>query len=117
MTELIDISVPLHPGLPLWPETPALRITQEMSLAAGDVANVSRLDLDAHSGTHIDAPLHFIPDADTTDHIPLQQLIGPCWVADCKGLQCITAADLEAARIPADTRRLLLKTDNSDLFL
>lgn len=116
MNELIDISVPLHPGLPLWPETPALRITQDMSLAAGDVANVSRLDLDAHSGTHIDAPLHFIPGGDTTDDIPLHKFIGPCFVADFTGLQRITATDLEAAHIPDDTRRLLLKTDNSALW-
>lgn len=116
MNELIDISVPIHPGLPLWPQTPAVRIAQEMSLAAGDEANVSRLDLDAHSGTHIDAPLHFIPAGDTTDDIPLQKLIGPCWVADCRGLKCITAANLEAAGIPHDTRRLLLKTDNSALW-
>lgn len=116
MIELIDISVPLHPELPLWPHTPAVRIAQEMSLTAGDEANVSRLDLDAHSGTHIDAPLHFIPSGDTTDDIPLHQLIGPCWVTDCRGLQRITAADLEAAQIPHDTRRLLLKTDNSRLW-
>lgn len=116
MSEWIDISVPLHPGLPLWPQTPAIRITQDLSIAAGDEANVSRLDMDAHSGTHIDAPLHFLDGGDTTEDIPLHRFIGPCFVADCTGLKSITAADLDAAHIPADTRRLLLKTDNSRLW-
>ncbi len=116
MTELIDISVPLHAGLPVWPGSSGVRISREMNIAGGDIANVSRMDIDVHAGTHIDAPLHFLDGADTTDDIDLHKFIGPCYVADFRGLQRITAADLERAGIPEGTQRLLLKTDNSDFW-
>ncbi len=113
MSRLIDISVPLHPALPLWPGSKPVHIERVMNLADGDAANVSQLYIDVHSGTHIDAPLHFLPKGASTDEIPLDKLIGPCWVADFTGKKCIAAEDLEAAGIPKDTHRLLCKTDNS----
>jgi len=116
MIELIDISVPLHPGLPVWPGSHGVHISRLMNVADGDIANVSRLDIDVHSGSHIDAPLHFLDDGDTTDEIPLEKFVGPCFVADFRGLTRITAADLEAAGIPPGTQRLLLKTSNSDFW-
>ncbi len=116
MSKLIDISVPLHPGLPVWPGSHGVRISRLMNVANGDIANVSRLDIDVHSGSHIDAPLHFLDDGDTTDDIPLEKFVGPCFVADFRGLTRITAADLEAAGIPGGTQRLLLKTGNSGFW-
>lgn len=113
MSRFIDLSVPLHPALPLWPGSKPVHIERVMDLTRGDVANVSQLYIDVHSGTHIDAPLHFLPEGATTDEIPLSKLIGPCWVADFTGKKHIAAEDLEAAGIPEDTRRLLCKTDNS----
>ncbi|MBX2926466.1 MAG: cyclase family protein [Saprospiraceae bacterium] len=114
--QIIDISVPLHPGLPVWPGSHGVHISRLMEVAKGDIANVSRLDIDVHSGSHIDAPLHFLDGTDTTDDIPLDKMVGPCWVADFRGQERITAAGLEAAAIPADTRRLLFKTDNSSFW-
>ncbi len=113
MTRLIDLSVPLHPALPLWPGSKPVHIERVMDLANGDAANVSQLYIDVHSGTHIDAPLHFLPNGATTEDIPLDKFIGPCWVADFTGKKRITAEDLEVASIPKDTCRLLCKTDNS----
>jgi arylformamidase len=114
--QIIDISVPLHPGLPVWPGSYGVHISRLMEVAKGDIANVSRLDIDVHSGSHIDAPLHFLDGTDTTDDIPLEKFVGLCWVADFRGQERITAAGLEAANIPADTRRLLFKTDNSSFW-
>ena len=57
--KLYDISVPVHEGVPTWPGDPPLRITLASSIASGNVANVTRLDMGAHTGTHFDAPFHF----------------------------------------------------------
>ena len=56
---IYDITVPISPALPVYPGDPAIEITPIAQLAAGDIANVSRLVLSSHSGTHIDAPRHF----------------------------------------------------------
>lgn len=116
MHKLLDISVPLHSGLPLWPGSRSLQISRVMDLARGDEANVSELEMDVHSGTHLDAPLHFLEGGCTTEDIPLHKLVGPCFIVDFRGHRHIEATDLEAAGIPEDTRRLLLKTDHSALW-
>jgi arylformamidase len=85
------------------------------SIENGDAANVSRLCLSSHSGTHIDAPFHFIRDGKKLWDIPLDTLIGPCWVAEFPELDAIDESDLEAA-VPPGTERLLLKTRNSKLW-
>jgi arylformamidase len=110
---MLDISVPLSNQLPTWPGSPGVRIQRLQSMKEGADANVSRLDIDIHSGTHIDAPLHFIKDGKTTAEIPLERLVGPCQVVHLPGIPHITADDLARAGIHKDTTRLLLKTDNS----
>jgi arylformamidase len=112
-TTLVDISVPLREGMPTWPGSVGLRVTRTKTIAGGGTANVSRLDTDVHMGTHVDAPWHFLAHGATVETMPLEELIGPAWVAHLPEREAITAADLEAAAIPLDTRRLLLRTDNS----
>ena len=114
MGQLIDISVALDEKLPVWPNSHGVNISLLMDMNAGDEANVSRLDIDVHSGTHIDAPRHFLQDGDFTNSIPLEQTIGICQVVDMRGKSKITAQDLEKAAISSDTRKLLFKTDNSE---
>ena len=116
MTHLIDISVSLHEGLPVWPGSHGVHISSLLDMQQGDEANVTRLDIDIHSGTHIDAPRHFLPDGKTTDAIPLDVLVGLCQVVDLRGRECITARDLEELDLPAGTERLLFRTDNSRLW-
>lgn len=116
MHKLLDISVPLHSGLPLWPGSRPLQISRVMDLSRGDEANVSELEMDVHSGTHIDAPLHFLEQGCTSEEIPLYKLVGPCFIADFRGYERITATNLEQAGIPKDAQRLLLKTDHSALW-
>ena len=116
MPHIIDISVPLHPQLPVWPTNRPLHIEQLQSMKDGAVANVTRFSTSSHTGTHIDAPLHFVDDAKTTEEIPLEKMIGPCQIVDLQGKIKITAKDLAAAGINPGTEKRLLKTDNSRLW-
>lgn len=111
-----DISIPLTNNTPVWPGDPAPTFRLASSIDAGDVVNVTRMEMATHTGTHLDAPRHFIKDGNPIDAIPLETLVGPCHVADFTALRAgseITAKDLEEAGIPGETRRLILKTDNS----
>jgi arylformamidase len=111
--EIIDVSVPVRPGMVTYPGDPTVKLERVTSLANGDVANVSRLDFGVHSGTHVDAPVHFIDGAPAAEALPLDVLIGPARVLD------LTAADrLDAGALDGQTlsERVLLKTRNSDLW-
>lgn len=114
---LIDISVPLSPELPVWTGENKLAITHKASMPKGDFANVTHLAMGSHTGTHIDAPRHFVDGGKTTLEIPLEKLVGPCQVVDFQGFEKIMAADLQAKfaeQKPAE--KLLFKTDNSRLW-
>ncbi len=115
MKKYHDITVGLHPNLPVWPDSHGIHISKLLTLAK-DGWNVSRLDIDVHSGTHIDAPLHILPDGKSTDEIPLEKLIGRCFVADMRGKKQITAKDLDQLTIDSHTKKILFKTDNSALW-
>lgn len=114
--QLIDISVPLQEGIPIWPGSVGVRVSRTMLLEEGDPANVTRLDFDVHVGTHVEAALHFIAGGQGVDDIPLDVLIGPARVAYVPGSTAIGAAGLEDLGLPAGTARLLLRTRNSDLW-
>ncbi len=117
MSRWLDISSPLHAGMPHWPGTAPLQVQAEKTLAAGDRCNSSRVAMDLHMGTHIDAPSHFLPGGTTVDNLDLDLLAGPAWVADMATVPAVSAATLAATAIPAGTRRLLLKTANSQRAL
>lgn len=110
---IVDISVGIEPGLPIWPTSPGFTVTPLMSMAAGDVANVSRWDTDVHVGTHVDAPLHFCADGASVDQMPLETFVGPAWVAEVPAPTVIEAEDLARLELPDGITRLLLKTANS----
>ena len=82
----IDISVPIRPGIAIFEGDPPFHIELAASIAAGAICNVSRLELGAHTGTHLDAPSHFIDGAAASKSIPLEACIGPAWVVDATGL-------------------------------
>ena len=76
--EIIDITVPIRPDMPVYDRNPG-RAARRASQAIEDdaSANVSELELGVHSGTHVDAPLHFIESGDAAETLPLEVLIGP----------------------------------------
>jgi arylformamidase len=114
---LIDISVPIRPRMPIYDRNPGVRIERELSIPDGEVANVSRLELGAHTGTHVDAPLHFFEGGGDADTLPLEPLVGRAYVADGTAVTgAVDAAALEACGIPEDAERVLLKTGNGRLW-
>ena len=111
-----DVSVPVSPGIPVYRGDPPVSLALAHAMARGDPADVTRIDMGAHTGTHVDAPSHFLPGARTVDQLPLEALLGPCRVVDLRGVHRIGPADLERATAGHADERLLLKTDNSALW-
>ena len=103
----------LAPELPIWPGSPGVRATARMSIAAGDDANVSQLAMDVHTGTHVDAPHHFVDGAAAVEDLGLGPFVGPALVVDAGGDAEISAAVLDALQLPGGVERLLLRTANS----
>lgn len=110
---VVDISMPLHDRMSVWPGSPGFASSAHSSMAAGDVANATLIEMDVHCGTHVDAPRHFVERGATLDAIGLRPFIGPAWVGDALGRRMIDAALLDAIEVPPETTRLLLRTDNS----
>jgi arylformamidase len=111
---IYDVSMEIRPGMLVWPGDDGVELDRTAKLEDGAHSNLSRLRCGTHTGTHVDAPLHFLPGGKTVDALDLDALIGPAWIADLAGVQRIRDRDLEASGIPAGTERLLLKTDNSE---
>lgn len=115
MAAYYDLSLPVSPDLPVWPGDPPVRVLLSSSLAKGDPANVSRLDLGSHTGTHIDAPLHFEPGGAPVDSLPLDVLIGPARLVELGVAEKISASDLSVLDWTGVTR-VLFKTRNCRLW-
>jgi len=116
VTGLIDISVPLHSGIPVWPGSTGYLLTQSSCLENGDASMNSMLDMDVHAGTHVDAPCHFIPGAASSETLPLEALIGPARVALVEDAEVVTPEVLAGLGLEPNVERLLLKTRNSELW-
>jgi arylformamidase len=111
----IDISLPIREGMIVYEGDPDISVTPALALERGDPANVSTLRLGSHTGTHMDAPLHFIAGAPGIDTLPLDLLIGPALVADVDAERLIEPEHLAALPLARHTR-VLLKTKNSALW-
>lgn len=115
--EIIDVSVPIRPEMPIYDKNPGVSLTRVQSIDDGAPANLSELELGTHTGTHVDAPLHFIPGGDGADMLPLDVLVGPAHVVDATSLDGpIDAESLGRLDLPKDAERLILKTKNSELW-
>ena len=111
--KLIDVTIPIRDAMTVYRGNPAVRVRPVMTLEK-DGVRVSELRLGSHTGTHVDAPRHFIQRGMGIDRVDPERFIGPAWVADLRRVKGgITADDLRKARIPAGSRRVLLRTSNS----
>ncbi len=114
---IYDISLPVSPLLPVWPGDPSVVLERVSSMDAGAHDNVSRLACGVHTGTHVDAPNHFLNDQRTVETLSLEILTGPVQVVQIPDdVPVVTASVLEKVEISSGMFRLLLKTRNSRLW-
>jgi arylformamidase len=111
-----DISVGITPGMPVWPGSAQVGLERVSKIEDGANSNGSHLSLGVHTGTHMDAPVHFLPGAAGIDRLPLDVLVGRAVVIHLPRVEHVTADDLQRARLPARTRRLLIRTRNSQYW-
>lgn len=113
---IYDISMGVREGMITWPGDAPVKIQRVKSMSRGDRLNLSRLEMSAHTGTHMDAPIHFVDGAGGIDTISPTLMIGPALVVEMPGVKMIGENDLKNAHIPPGVHRLILKTDNVDLL-
>ena len=113
---IYDVTVSVSPAMPVWPNNPGVELERMNEIEAGANSNVSRLAMGVHSGTHVDAPVHFIQGTPGVDTLKLEILIGRASVIHLPRVVRVTAPDLAAAKISPRTKRLLIKTRNSDFW-
>jgi arylformamidase len=111
-----DISVPLSAATPTYPSDPAIEIKAWSDLQRGDHANVSLLHFGAHSGTHVDAPAHFIAGGSQVEALPLETLMGMATVLELPiGMMAIDA-NFVSDNCNQGSERVLFKTRNSSFW-
>ena len=111
-----DITLTITPQMTVWPGDPSVNIQRISSIASGDQSNVSKMTMSVHTGTHVDAPDHFLNNGKTVEGLSLDLLVGRAYVLELPEVSLITAAVLMQADIPPRTRRLLFKTRNSEYW-
>jgi len=112
MSKWMDISVPLRSGMVHWPGDAPPSMDRLADMDKGDVCNARMMHMSAHTGTHMDAPLHFLRDGMSIDQMPAEATIGPARVIQIRDLNVIGRDELEKCDIRAG-ERLLFKTANS----
>lgn len=109
MSKIIDISQKVCPEMAVYPGDPRYQTRTVCGFKLGDMCEVSELTMGSHCGTHIDAPLHMIPDGAGIDTMPLDCFYGPCRVLTI-GAAVVTEKMLADMNIlPGE--RILLRTD------
>lgn len=109
----IELTHPLGNATPTWDDAEPLSIEAAFEIGPDHPVRVSSIRIGSHSGTHLDAPAHFIPDGRFVEDIPLDALVGPAWIADAGDAAILTESVLDSLGIPDGTRRFLVRTANT----
>ncbi len=114
--ELYDVSMPIHEDMLVWIGDPKVSIEKVATLKKDGVM-LSHFSFGSHTGTHIDAPAHFLENGKTLDQIPLEKFMGRCRVLDLTDInhQEILVSNLTAYNIQKGDR-ILFKTGNFRLL-
>ncbi|MEK7729924.1 MAG: cyclase family protein [candidate division KSB1 bacterium] len=112
----LDVTLPLDESTPPFPGDPGLVVQKLMAYERGENCCLSAIALSAHLGTHVDAPLHFVPNGASIEQIPLETLIGSAHVVEIITRHGIPAEQLRRL-LPESCARLLIKTSTRDALL
>ncbi len=112
----IDISLPLKEGGPVWPNSTGVHIDWTLRTDKGDSANLTRLDMDIHAGTHVESSLHSFTEGSSVDSIPLGTFIGRVEVVYLPEVGAVSAMELDKVNLPNNTTRVLFRTRNEKLW-
>lgn len=110
-----DISLNLSAETVRWLTAPPFELEERRRMSRGDHNNTSAVRMSVHSGTHLDAPFHFVPDGATIDAVPLETFVGPALVHAAEAERYITEEHVRAIELRGETR-VLFKTRNSRLL-
>ena len=110
---IYDLSVPISSELPTYTGDPAIKIDDWSKLTDGASANVSAIYFGAHTGTHVDAPAHFIAGAKKVDSLNLDVLIGEAQVVEVPEERSSIDEAFVATNCSPEAERVLFKTRNS----
>lgn len=113
---IYDLSIPLSSAIPTYPGDPGIEIRDWLTLRNNDAANVSVLHFGAHTGTHVDAPAHFIEGAARVESLPLDVLIGDAEVFEVPSEFSSIDLNFVTEHCRNASTRLLFKTRNSSLW-
>lgn len=111
--DLIDITPPIRNAMPVYPGNPGVSVRTVRDVREGAHSTLSEVTMGTHTGTHVDAPGHFIGGASLLEQMPLEALVGPARVLGIAADKEISAEELEAFGIQQG-ERVLLRTRNSE---
>ena len=106
-----DVSIPMKPGMTVWPGDPPFELAPLTRIAEGASCNTSLVTFPTHAGTHVDAPWHFVESGKRLDEIDTAIFFGEALLIDLPDVDRIHAVDLGPDPLPP---RVLFKTRNSN---
>lgn len=109
----IELTHTLHDDIPVWEESERASISTRCEIDGNCPVRVSWIAMGAHTGTHVDAPSHFLAGGAMVEDISLDDLIGPAWIADTGSAPIVDATLLASLGIPGGAVRILFRTSNT----
>jgi len=108
--EMVDLSRLIYDGMPKIPVLPDVRVQKFLSLEKGHALNVTELSLPCHAGTHVDAPIHIVPNGKSIEELPLDAFVGNGATISVqkKGGEEVTAEDLERSGVVVEKGDILM---------
>jgi arylformamidase len=114
---IIDISLGITSGMAVWPGQDGVTLERRQKIEEGANSNVTYFGSSAHTGTHVDAPFHFLPDGKTIDEIPLDVLVGPVQVVQISSNVLVISEEvINNLKLEPVVERVLFKTSNSEFW-
>ena len=112
MKDYIDVTVPMRDGMACFPTDPPCEVKEHWSIKKGDFVNLSVYCFGSHTGTHIDAPYHFVDAGKTIGRLGIEHFIGKAKLFEFPGRDYIGTGDLEDLGI-REGDIVFFKTKNS----